>query len=160
MLDPIQFDSCFISYSTNDQDFAHKLYSRMKQESLRVWYAPEAMQGGQEIYSQIDMAIRVYYKFMLVISKNSMRSNWVKTEIRSAKRKEMQHKRRVLFPIRLVPLEEIKTWTLFDPDAGTDLAAEIRGYFMPDFSNWKDDVSFEDAFARLLNDLRASEESK
>jgi hypothetical protein len=35
------------------------------------------------------------------------------------------------------------------------LAAEIRQYFTPDFSNWKDHNSFETAFARLLEALKA-----
>ena len=55
------------------------------------------------------------------------------------------------------PLEE---WELFDADRAEDLAAEIRQYFIPDFSNWKDHDSFEAGFARLLRDLRASEPSE
>jgi hypothetical protein len=37
----IQFYSCFISYSTKDEVFARRLYSRMRDEKLRVWFAPE-----------------------------------------------------------------------------------------------------------------------
>src|SRR5205085_12594188 len=33
---PIQFYSCFISYSTRDEEFARRLYSRMRDEHLRV----------------------------------------------------------------------------------------------------------------------------
>jgi hypothetical protein len=35
-----------------------------------------------------------------------------------------------------------------------DLAAEVREYFIPDFSNWKDHDAFEKAFARLQSDLK------
>ena len=42
-------------------------------------------------------------------------------------------------------------------DRGKDLAVEVREYFIPDFSNWKDHDSFEAAFARLQNDLRAAD---
>jgi hypothetical protein len=34
-------------------------------------------------------------------------------------------------------------------------AVELREYFIPDFSHWKEHAQFEAAFARLLNDLRA-----
>ena len=34
---------------------------------------------------------------------------------------------------------------------------EVRGYFIPDFSNWKDHDSFAAAFDKLLKDLRAAE---
>lgn len=38
-----------------------------------------------------------------------------------------------------------------------DLAVEVREYFIPDFSTWKDHDSFEEAFWRLLRDLRADD---
>jgi len=38
-----------------------------------------------------------------------------------------------------------------------DLAIEVREYFIPDFSNWKDHDSFEAGFKRLLKDLREAE---
>src|SRR5262245_39460630 len=43
---PIQFYSCFISYSHKDEGFAQRLYERMQSHHLRVWYAPEDMKGG------------------------------------------------------------------------------------------------------------------
>ena len=84
-------------------------------------------------------------------------SEWVATEIRRARKAERQEKRRKLFPIRLVDFEAIRDWQCFDADVGKDSAVEIREYFIPDFSNWKDHDSFEAAFARLLNDLKAEE---
>jgi hypothetical protein len=72
---------------------------------------------------------------------------------------EIKEKRRKLFPIRLVDFETIRQWECFDADSGKDLAVEVREYFIPDFSNWKDQHSFEAAFARLLKDLKAEEEA-
>jgi Pentapeptide repeats (8 copies) len=46
-------------------------------------------------------------------------------------------------------------WKLFDGDRGIDSAREIREYFIPDFSNWKDHDSYAKAFERLLRDLKA-----
>ena len=39
--------------------------------------------------------------------------------------------------------------------AGKDSAREIREYFIPDFSNWKDYDSYQEAFKRLISDLKA-----
>ena len=47
---------------------------------------------------------------------------------------------------------------LCDADTGKDSAPEIREYFIPDFSNWKDHDSYQKAFERLLRELRASKE--
>jgi hypothetical protein len=56
-----------------------------------------------------------------------------------------------------VGFDAIREWDCFDADSGKDLGVEIREYFIPDFSNWKDPDSFEKADERLLRDLRAEE---
>lgn len=153
----VQFYSCFISYSSKDEDFARRLYSRMRDEHLRVWFAPEEMKGGQQLHEQIDRAIQIHDRLLIVLSEHSLKSKWVETEMRRARRTEKEENRRKLFPIRLVDFETIQRWECFDADTGEDLAVEVRKYFVPDFSNWKDHDSFEAGFARLLRDLRAAE---
>ena len=153
----IQFYSCFISYSTKDEEFARRLYSRMRDEKLRVWFAPEDIKGGQKLHEQIEQAIQLHDRLLLILSENSMQSEWVITEIRRARKTEIEENRRKLFPITLVDFDKIKAWKCFDADAGKDLATEVREYFIPDFSNWKDHDAFEAAFSRLLHDLRAEE---
>ena len=84
-----------------------------------------------------------------------MSSKWVKTEIANARtREELEHKQ-LLFPITLAPFEEVKKWKLFDAEIGDDSAREVREYFIPDFSNWKDHDSYQTAFQRLVKDLKA-----
>jgi len=151
----IEFYSSFISYSHEDEEFAKRLHSRMRDEHLRVWYAPEDVKAGRKLHEQIEQAIRVYDKLLLVLSETSMQSKWVATEIYHARQREVKENKRVLFPIRLAPFEAIKAWKCFDADTGKDMAREIREYFIPDFSNWKDHDSFKEGFKRLLDDLKA-----
>lgn len=153
----IQFYSCFISYSTKDVEFARRLYSRMRDEHLRVWFAPEDIKGGRKLYDQIEQAIQLHDRLLIILSEESMQSEWVLSEIRRARKVEIEQKRRKLFPIRLVDFEAIKNWERFDADSGMDIAAEVRSYFIPDFSDWKNHDSFEKGFARLLRDLKAEE---
>lgn len=149
--------SVFISYSHQDEAFAKYLYETLaKCKDVYCWYAPEDIQGGKKLHEQIDEAIRTHDKLLLVLSEHSIHSEWVKTEIAHARQREVTQNKRMLFPIRLVDFESIKNWTCFDTDAGKDSAREIREYFIPDFSNWKDHDAFEKAFARLLRDLEAS----
>ena len=156
----IQFYSCFISYSTQDDEFARRLYSRMRDEKLRVWFAPEDAQGGKNLYEQIERAIQVHDRLLIVLSERSLQSKWVMTEIRRARKVELKENRRKLFPIRLVSYETLQAWECFDADTGEDLASEVRQYFIPDFSNWKDHDAFESAFGRLLRDLRDEEQRR
>lgn len=53
----IRFHSCFISYSHQDEAFARRLWTRMRQERIRVWFAPEEMQGGKKLFDQIEMSL-------------------------------------------------------------------------------------------------------
>jgi len=153
----IQFYSCFISYSTQDEEFARRLYSRMRNEKLRVWFAPEDAQGGKKLYEQIERAIQIHDRLLIVLSERCLQSKWVMTEIRRARKVELKENRRKLFPIRLVDYETLQAWECFDADTGEDLASEVRQYFIPDFSNWKEHDAFEKAFARLLHDLKDEE---
>jgi uncharacterized protein YjbI with pentapeptide repeats len=152
---PSEFYSCFISYSTKDQDFAERLHTDLQAKGVRCWFAPEEMKGGRKLHEQIDEAIRLHDKLLLILSEHSMSSNWVKTEIANAREREKREGKQLLFPIALVPFEAIKQWKLFDADIGTDAAREIRKYFIPDFSNWKDHDSYRTAFQRLVKDLKA-----
>jgi len=153
----IEFYSCFISYSHQDEAFSQRLHSRMRAENLRVWYAPEDMKGGTKLHEEIFSAIQIHDKLLLVLSENSMKSEWVMTEMRRARKVERDESRRKLFPIRLVDFDAVQKWECFDVDSGKDLAIELREYYIPDFSNWKDHDAFEAEFAKLLRDLRAVE---
>lgn len=155
---PIEYNSCFISYSHQDEEFAQKLYSDLQAKGVRCFYAPEDMAGGKKLHEQIDEAILLHDRLLLILSTASMASKWVKTEIAKARKREEKEKRRVLFPVRLVSFEDIQHWECFDADTGIDSAKEIREYFIPDFSNWKDHDQYKKAFERLLKDLKAETE--
>jgi uncharacterized protein YjbI with pentapeptide repeats len=151
----LDFYSCFISYSTKDQEFADRLYTDLQARGVRCWFAPHDIKAGKKIHEQIDEAVKVYDKLLLILSDASMESKWVKTEIANARGKEAQQKRQMLFPISLVPFDRIKGWKLFDADTGIDSAREIREYFVPDFSGWKDHDIYAKAFDRLVRSLKA-----
>jgi TIR domain/Pentapeptide repeats (8 copies) len=156
-MSPLQFSSYFLSYSTKDEAFAQRLHARLGDEGLRVWLAPEDVPGGKKLYEPSDEAIRVFDKLLLVLSPNSLNSEWVKTEIREARTIEIQEGQRKLFPLRLVDFETLRDWECFDADSGTDLGVEVREYFIPDFSQWTDHDAFEKSFTRLLKDLKAED---
>ncbi len=151
----LEYFSVFISYSIHDQAFADRLYADLQARGVRCWFAPHDIQGGRKLHEQIDEAIRVYDKLLLILSDASMNSPWVRTEIANARAREEQQKRQMLFPITLVPFERLKGWKLFDADRGIDSAREIREYFIPDFSNWKDHDWYTATFERLVRDLKA-----
>lgn len=155
--DAIQFYSCFISYSSRDQEFADRIHADLQSKGVRCWFAPHNIQGGKKLHEQIDEAIRLYDRLLLILSEHSMESEWVKTEIAKARRRETREGRRMLFPVRLVNFDVLRDWNCFDADTGKDSAREVREYYVPDFSNWKNHDLYQKEFDRLLLDLKAEE---
>ncbi len=81
----------------------------------------------------------------MILSPECMTSSWVKIEIAKARKKEATLKRQVLLPIALVPFKALLDWELVNADLGEDTAREIREYFIPDFSSWKDHDQYQKA---------------
>ena len=148
-MSPIDFYSCFISYSSKDHDFAERLYADLQSKGVRCYYAPHDMRIGDEIRPCIDEAIRVHDKLLLVLSEHSIASAWVKKEVETAFEKEArQQGKLVLFPIKLdeTVMQTEQAW-----------AADIRRMrHIGDFCAWKQHESYQKALSRLLDDLKQS----
>ncbi len=144
---PIDFYSCFISYSSKDEECAKRLHADLQAKGVRCWFAPEDLKIGDKIRTGIDEAIRIYDKLLLLLSENSIESEWVEDEVESAFEKEAKENKTVLFPIRLddAVMETNKAW-----------AAKIRrSRHIGEFKDWKNHDSYQKAFERLLRDLKA-----
>jgi hypothetical protein len=150
----VPYHSVFISYSTADEDFSKKLHEALTLAGLRTWYAPHDMRPGEKIHQQIHSAIEQYDKLLLVLSDASIKSDWVGTELYKARRRERAKGVRMLFPVRLATIDALRNWSAFDADSGQDLAREVREYFIPDFSGWRDDAVFDREVSRLIDNLR------
>ncbi|MCA1566941.1 MAG: toll/interleukin-1 receptor domain-containing protein [Acidobacteria bacterium] len=144
---PIQFYSCFISYSSKDQDFANRLYADLQSKGVRCWFAPEDLKIGDKFRNRIDESIRVYDKLLLVLSENSVSSQWVEKEVETALEREREQNKTMLFPVRLDDaVNELKVgWP----------ADVRRNRHIGDFVCWKDHDSYQKAFDRLIRDLQA-----
>ena len=104
-----EFYSCFISYSGKNQEFADRLYADLQREGVRCWFAPHHVQAGKKLHEQIDVAIRLHERLLLILSPDSINSEWVKTEIAKARAREIKESKRVLFPVRLnISFEELQ----------------------------------------------------
>jgi uncharacterized protein YjbI with pentapeptide repeats len=148
---PIQFYSCFISYSTKDQEFADRIYADLQDKGVRCWFAPENLKIGDPFRQRIDMAIRRHEKLLLILSEHSVKSDWVREEVEAALERESREKRLVLFPVRVdnAVMDTDQAW-----------AASIRRQrHIGDFRDWKNHDSYGKAFQRLQRDLKAENSS-
>lgn len=97
-----QFHSCFISYASTDQEFAQRLYTDLRfHYGVDCWFGPADLKIGDNFPERIEKAIRGKEKLVVVMSKNSVNSRWVETEVRAAFELERKRHRRVLLPIMI-----------------------------------------------------------
>src|SRR5438067_595493 len=68
----IEYYSCFISYSSNDDEFARRIYNDLQGKKISTWWAPEELKIGDRFRSRIDESIRIHDKLVLILSANSV----------------------------------------------------------------------------------------
>lgn len=146
-LTPIEYYSVFISYSNTDAALARRLYADLQAAGVRCWFAPHDLVPGDIIAHGIDEAIRLYDKVVLLLSKSAVNSYWVVHEVDTARAREARDGRIVLYPLRL------DDTVLTTEHAWAAMLREAR--HIGDFRRWKDYDAYQQAFARLLRDLRA-----
>ncbi len=142
---PIDYYTCFISYSNKDEAFIRRLYADLQSNGVQCWFAPHDLRPGQRIRHGIDEAIRLHDKLLLILSEHSVASTWVEFEVEAALDKE-KNGSEVLFPIRLdsTVLECNVPW-----------ASHLkRTRHIGDFTRWKNHDEYQQVFNRLLRDLK------
>jgi hypothetical protein len=143
---PIQHYSCFISYSSKDQDFADRLHADLQNKGVRCWFAPHDLRIGDKTWDAIDEAIRLRDKLLLILSENSIASDWVEDEVSKAFAEERARKLNVLFPVRIddAVMATSEPW-----------AVKLRDQrHIGDFRKWKEHDGYQGSLERLLRDLK------
>ncbi len=144
---PNQYYSCFVSYSLSDEEFANRLVTDLQSVGVRCWFAPQDLKVGDDIRIGLDSAIAAADKVLLVLSKHSVGSKWVRREVEKAIEKERTTGKTIVFPIRVddAILQTSDSWAL-------DLRTRVIG----DFREWQDQVRYQKVFSSLVRALTVS----
>jgi uncharacterized protein YjbI with pentapeptide repeats len=150
MMHPIQYYSCFIGYSSKDKALASRLHADLQDHGVRCWIAQEDLKTGDKIRARIDEAIHLQEKLLLLLSEHSIASTWVENEVEAALEREDRQQREVLFPVRLdeAVIQTSRAWA----------ATLRRTRHIGDFTCWTDPQAYQQAFTRLLRDLKKADE--
>ena len=119
--------------------------SALTEKGVRFWRDIHDAKAGR-LETQIDRAIRQNPTVLLVLSKNSLNSDWVEHEVRKARELEKELGRDALCPIALDDSWKSSNW----PER---IMEQIKEYNILDFSSWQDSSTFASTFAKLLSGL-------
>jgi TIR domain-containing protein/pentapeptide repeat protein len=97
----IKYYSCFLSHADQDNDFADRLRNDLASNAVSCWHYRYDMRGGRFWRAQVEEAIKIHNKLVLVCSERSLERPNVVGEIITAMEKERETNSQKLFPIRL-----------------------------------------------------------
>ncbi|MEO6890923.1 MAG: toll/interleukin-1 receptor domain-containing protein [Ktedonobacteraceae bacterium] len=140
------YHTCVLSYATQDQACAEKLYADLQSKGVSCWFAPHDLKTGDRLRTQIYEAIQKNDKLLLILSEHAVTSDWVEREVELAFERERQSpETTVLFPIRLdeAVMHTQAAW------AGDIRRIRVIG----DFRKWQDETAYQQAVQRLVRDL-------
>jgi len=146
-----KYYSCFISYSSREEEFAHKLYEDLQAHGVRCWLSTEKLRRRDRNQAVISSAVNLHDKLIMVVSEDSIDKDRTENEYNHAVAKEMKTGESVLVPVSLddaVKYTE-QPWAI--------KMRRLRDTV--DFSMWQDSDSYQEVFSYLLEELSAEEES-
>lgn len=95
----------FISHTKDDKDFARRLANDIESFGIPVWFDEREIQLGDSILERIEQGI-IESKWMIVIlSPQSIKSEWVNRELRSGLSKEIGDQKVFVLPVLYKEIE-------------------------------------------------------
>jgi formylglycine-generating enzyme required for sulfatase activity len=92
-------EQVFISYATEDEQFAHRLADDLQRLGVRVWIAPESIRPGESWVSAIERGLRESSHVVVLLTPAALESKWVKKETDVAIAQERKGR------IQVIPLD-------------------------------------------------------
>ena len=91
----------FISHASADDAFVKELRIKLELQGLDVWVDSRNLRGGDQLKPEIEEAIRSASQFIVVISPNTINSDWVFYEIEIAEEVAKQKEDYQAIPLML-----------------------------------------------------------
>lgn len=93
-------NSIFLCHSSKDKVFARKLADDLKKKGIKVWIDEAEIMVGDSLIDKIEEGIEEMEYLGVILSPNSVESNWAKKELNVAITKEIKGKKVKVLPIQ------------------------------------------------------------
>ena len=91
--------SVFVSHATSDKAIAERLAMGLQAVGYRSWYAGWDLKPGDSIINKIEAALSALDVLVVVLSKKSVASNWVRRELDAALLRQLDGQDVLVVPI-------------------------------------------------------------
>lgn len=88
----------FLSYSHADSIIARRIADKLRGAGLRIWFAEWDLQQGDSIVSRINEAVFTSDFLLVLLSPNSINSQWVQNELYAALSRELHTRAITVIP--------------------------------------------------------------
>ena len=88
-------------HSSGDKEFVRRLAGDLQSQEVTVWFDEWQIRVGDSIHDKINEGIKDSAWLIIVLSKKSVESSWVKKELNAGFVRELEERRVVILPILL-----------------------------------------------------------
>ena len=133
--------SVFLSHSSIDKPFTRRLAADLTKKGIAVWFDEAELLVGDSLVEQINNGIESTEYLVVVLSKNSIKSQWTKKEVEIAFVREIASNRKVVLPV------------LIDD-------CEVPGYLRTKvYADFREPSAYEKTLRKLLKSIGGSRKS-
>jgi hypothetical protein len=93
----------FISYTQSDRSFARKITNDLRNHGHKIWIDESEINIGDHLIEKIRHALDSVDYVIVILSRASIKSEWVKRELDIAFNREIEEKRILIIPIIIEP---------------------------------------------------------
>jgi hypothetical protein len=123
----------FLSYAAKDKIYARRLAEELEKTGASVWFDEWELQIGDSLRQKIDEAIAISDYLLILLSPNSVNSNWIQAEWRAALSNELNNRAVTVIPVLV---------------EDCDIPSDLSGRLYLDLRS-----NFQEGVARLVEQL-------
>jgi hypothetical protein len=91
----------FLSYASVDKKYAQRLAGELKKSGASVWFDEWELQIGDSLVKRIDDALAISDYLLILLTPNSVNSNWIQAEWKKALSNEINNRAITVIPVLL-----------------------------------------------------------
>jgi uncharacterized protein YjbI with pentapeptide repeats len=141
---PVAYSSCFISHSSADKEFIERVRNQLTNDGVSAFLSSKNLRPGQQYPLEIERQLLSAGKVIVVISRRSLSSTWVRREVQTTMERERREGQFLIIPVVSISADE---WEHTDVDWAFTLRESVHAVIFYR-------REFDSAYQQLLDGLR------